>query len=101
MSATPLSSPRGTTQLHVWIDRIQAGDLSARDAPADLARWEAFHEEVNRLPEEEREVFNLLYYAGRTQEEAAAILDISASTVFRRWTAARLTLKSRLGEGGE
>ena len=42
-----------------------------------------------------------LYYAGRTQEEAAAILNISASTVFRRWTAARLTLQSRLGKGGE
>jgi len=31
MSAPTPSNPPGTTQLHVWIDRIQAGDESARD----------------------------------------------------------------------
>jgi len=31
MSDTPPSGPPGTTQLHGWLDRIKAGDLSARE----------------------------------------------------------------------
>src|SRR5215470_8983518 len=34
--------------------------------PAALEGWIAFHEAVNRLPEEEREVVNLLWYGNRT-----------------------------------
>jgi RNA polymerase sigma-70 factor (ECF subfamily) len=56
--------------------------------PGDLERWTAFHEAVDGLPEEEREVVGLLFYHGLTKEQAAALLDVSERTVQRRWRAA-------------
>jgi RNA polymerase sigma factor (sigma-70 family) len=44
------------------------------------------------LPEEEREVFDHLYIHGRSQEEAAQLLDVSVPTIKRRWRSARLLL---------
>jgi RNA polymerase sigma-70 factor (ECF subfamily) len=95
--------PRGLGANHAtWRPEVGTPPEPADDAePADLARWEAFHEEVGRLPPEEREVVDLLFYAGRTQEEAAATLGISESTVYRHWKNARLKLHSRLREGEE
>lgn len=49
------------------------------------------------LPEEEREIFDLLWYQGLTQAEAANLLNISDRTVKRRWQSARLLLHDRLG----
>jgi RNA polymerase sigma-70 factor (ECF subfamily) len=66
------------------------------DDPHDLDQWQAFHEVVARLPEEEREVMGLLYYAGRTQAEAAELLGITVRTVQRRWAAALLRLHGLL-----
>jgi RNA polymerase sigma-70 factor (ECF subfamily) len=60
--------------------------------PADLATWLEFHQRVELLPEEERDVFHLLWYGGLTAEEVADALQISARTVRRRWQAARLAL---------
>jgi RNA polymerase sigma factor (sigma-70 family) len=60
--------------------------------PADLATWVEFHQRVELLPEEERDVFQLLWYGGVSTEEAAEALHVSARTVRRRWQAARLAL---------
>jgi RNA polymerase sigma-70 factor (ECF subfamily) len=64
--------------------------------PAGLASWREFHEQVEALPVEERTVFDLLWYQGLTQAEAAAVLNISLATLKRRWLAARLRLQDRL-----
>jgi RNA polymerase sigma-70 factor (ECF subfamily) len=64
--------------------------------PAQLADWTEFHEQVEALDPEEREVFDLLWYQGLTQEDAAAVLQISLSTVKRRWLAARLRFQESL-----
>jgi RNA polymerase sigma factor (sigma-70 family) len=67
--------------------------------PADLAEWTEFHEQVEALSDEEKEVFNLLWYEQMTQEEAAEALGVTARTVRRRWQDARYRLqKARLGE---
>ena len=67
--------------------------------PAGLADWREFHEQVANLPDDEREVFGLLYYQGLTQDEAAAVLDVSVRTVQRRWQSALLALhRARNGE---
>jgi RNA polymerase sigma factor (sigma-70 family) len=66
-------------------------------APLELAGWTEFHEQVASLPEEECEIFGLLWYHGLTQDEAAEVLDISLSTVKRRWQAARLHLMEIFG----
>lgn len=60
--------------------------------PVDLATWVEFHQRVGELPEDDRDVFQLLWYGGLTPEEAADALHVSARTVRRRWQAARLAL---------
>lgn len=62
------------------------------DLPDGLGDWMAFHECVEALPGEQREVFNLLWYEGLTQPEAAAVLGISLATLKRRWQSARILL---------
>ena len=64
--------------------------------PARLAAWGEFHEQIGALPDEEREVFDLLWYQGLSQAEAAKLLDVSERTVKRRWQAARLALHEAL-----
>ena len=55
--------------------------------PTRLAAWSAFHEAVEQLLDEEREVFDLLWYQGLEQAEAAALLGVTERTVRRRCTA--------------
>jgi RNA polymerase sigma-70 factor (ECF subfamily) len=64
--------------------------------PTDLAGWSEFHETIDGLPPEERETFDLLFYQGLTQEEAAEVLNTSVRTVRRRWQRARLMLDRAL-----
>jgi RNA polymerase sigma-70 factor (ECF subfamily) len=65
--------------------------------PAPLAAWSEFHGAIENLPREQREVFDLLYYQGLTQAEAATILGVSERTVKRRWSEARQALYDALG----
>jgi RNA polymerase sigma-70 factor (ECF subfamily) len=64
--------------------------------PARLAEWGEFHRQVEALPEEERETFNLLWYHDLSQAEAAALLQVSERTIKRRWRSARLLLHRAL-----
>ena len=67
--------------------------------PASLAEWTDFHQQIEALPEEEREVFNLLWYEELTHEQAAEVLGVTARTVRRHWQDARYRLaKARMGE---
>lgn len=75
------------------------GSASECDGPLDTAQWAEFHERVEALPEEEREVFGLLYYERMTQAEAAEVLSVSERTVLRRWHKARLKLREVLADG--
>jgi RNA polymerase sigma-70 factor (ECF subfamily) len=64
--------------------------------PEHLAVWSEFHRLVDTLPEEEREVFDLLWYQEIPQLEAARLLGISEATLRRRWLAARRRLHQSL-----
>ncbi len=64
--------------------------------PENLAAWSEFHAQVEKLPDEERELFDLLWYQGLSQAEAGALLGISERTVKRRWASARLQLHQAL-----
>jgi RNA polymerase sigma-70 factor (ECF subfamily) len=66
--------------------------------PSRLALDAEFHEQIAALPEKEREVFGLLWYQGLTQDEAAIVLQLSRSTVIRRWHSAQLQLREALGD---
>jgi RNA polymerase sigma factor (sigma-70 family) len=64
--------------------------------PSDVLEWSEFHARIESLPDEERETFDLLYYEGLSQPEAAALLQTSLRTVKRRWQGARLMLRKAL-----
>ena len=53
--------------------------------PRSLVQWAEFHEAVEQLPREPREVFELVWYGGLQQKEVAQLLEVSVATVQRRW----------------
>ncbi len=65
--------------------------------PSRLAIWTEFHSQIEGLPDSDRELFDLLWYQGLTQAEAAAVVGASERTVNKRWIAARLRLRDALG----
>jgi RNA polymerase sigma factor (sigma-70 family) len=76
-------------------DTNAGADTSARqhvDLAADtgtgtekLAEWTRFHEVVESLPGDQRELFEMVWYLGLSQDDIAAALDCSSRTVRRRW----------------
>jgi RNA polymerase sigma-70 factor (ECF subfamily) len=60
--------------------------------PGKLAVWTDFHRQVQELPDEEREVFDLVWYQNLKQTEAAELLGVPPRTVMRRWQRACLKL---------
>lgn len=75
------------------------GQLACRDEPPEtLDGWARFHEAVDLLPTDERDVFSLIWYGEATQKEAADLLGISERTVIRRLLGARLLLHETLKE---
>jgi RNA polymerase sigma-70 factor (ECF subfamily) len=66
--------------------------------PAELERWCRFHQEVEKLPEEEREVVSLVYYHGWSQVDVGEVLQVTTRTVRRRWQAAMTRLRYALGD---
>jgi len=69
------------------------------EAETDLGRWTLFHEAIDRLSEDEREIFHLVWYLGADQRTIATLLDCSERTVKYRWRAARESI--RLALAGE
>lgn len=68
-----------------------------RDDPYRLAEWTELHESIANLPEEERELFELLYYQELTQDQAANILEVSVDAVQKRWLKARIKFMAQRG----
>jgi RNA polymerase sigma-70 factor (ECF subfamily) len=62
-----------------------------------LRRWTEFHEAAARLPDGLRAAFDLLWYQGLPQAEAAALLGVAVPTVKLRWMKARLRVQEALG----
>ncbi len=69
--------------------------------PTRLAEWAEFHEYVEQLPDDDRALFDVLWYQGQTLIAAAEILEIPERTLRRRWKSARLTLYRDLIGGPE
>ena len=67
------------------------------EGPIELDSWTEFHDAAAALPDEIREVFNLIWYDGLGQAEAALILGVSLRTVGSRWQKARLSIHRELG----
>lgn len=81
-----------------------ASDAPRRDPsdhtnePSKLAEWCEVHGLIGTLPEAERAVFELLFYQGLPQREAADLLGVNVRTVQRRWYSALALLHGKLGD---
>lgn len=77
-----------------------ANEASASSScdPKSLIDWTEFHSQVEQLPTDDREVFDLIYYQGLSQDDAATVLGISLRTLQRRWQNARLVMRVTLDE---
>lgn len=60
----------------------EAPDIETIDS---LAAWTRLHDVAAGLPDDERELFNLVWYVGAEQREIAALWNCSPRTVRRRW----------------
>jgi len=68
-------------------------DRDPTAGPATLMQWTELHEAIEQLPDDVRTLFDLLYYQGLTQAEAAELLDVSERTIKRRWLSAKMELQ--------
>jgi RNA polymerase sigma factor (sigma-70 family) len=64
--------------------------------PSRLAFWTEFHREVENLPDDQRSVFDLHYFAEFPQAEIARLLEMHPKQVSRLWIAATVGLAERL-----
>jgi RNA polymerase sigma-70 factor (ECF subfamily) len=71
-------------------------DGNVEDAGLDL--WRRFHEAVDQLPTEEREVMGLVFYHGWTQIQIAELFQVDERTIRRRWQSACLQLNRLMGD---
>jgi RNA polymerase sigma-70 factor (ECF subfamily) len=92
--------PHGQGAHHITLnpDQDSPPEAAAQQSldPGRLAVWSEFHQQVEQLPDDERAVFDLLWYQGLSQAEAAEALGVNERTVKRRWQAARLKLHDAL-----
>jgi RNA polymerase sigma factor (sigma-70 family) len=67
-------------------------------AAEDFELWVRFHEAVDALPVEEREVVGLVFYHGWTQVRIAELFDVDERTIRRRWSSACERLRGLVGD---
>jgi RNA polymerase sigma-70 factor (ECF subfamily) len=65
---------------------------TAEEAPEDMEKWCRFHEAVEQLPVEDREIVGLIFYHGWSTTQVAELLQVTARTVRRRWQAVLIRL---------
>lgn len=86
----------------VPIDICTDGDGQAEALPVavadDFDQWVRFHEAVDQLPVEEREVVGLVFYHGWTQVRIAGLFGVDERTIRRRWANACERLRELGGD---
>ena len=65
--------------------------------PKRVAEWGEFHETIEGLPDDQKEIVELLWYHGLTQVAAAEVMGITHKQVRTLWRNARLELHEKLG----
>jgi RNA polymerase sigma-70 factor (ECF subfamily) len=74
-------------------------DVAEPAADDNLERWHDFHEAVQRLPAEEREVMGLVFYHGWTQAQIAELFQTSERSIRRRWQSACFKVDQMVKKG--
>jgi len=76
-----------------------APDQTVEDCdPFGLSVWNEFHSHIESMPVEQRKLFDVLFYQGLPQVEAATVLAVPLRTLRRRWQEARVRLMEDLGD---
>jgi len=75
---------------------ILANAAERSNEPDALQDWVVFHEAIDNLPDDEQEVFTLIWYGGLMRKDVAVLLGIADKTVMRRFHRARLKLQEQL-----
>lgn len=68
--------------------------------PKRVSEWGEFHETIESLPDDQKEIVELLWYHGLTQVAAAEVMGITHKQVRTLWRNARLHLADKLGGDG-
>jgi RNA polymerase sigma factor (sigma-70 family) len=87
--------PEGIARHHATPRPDEIAELEPAGAspdPARLAELAEIHEFIEQLPDDLRDMFDLLWYQELTYAEAAKVLDISERHVGRMWFKAKLEL---------
>ena len=84
-----MPSTEGTGAASRHVDRAAAPGTS-------VDRWTLFHEAIAALPDDQREVFQIVWYLGADQKSAATLIGCSERTVKSRWREAREAVKAAL-----
>jgi RNA polymerase sigma factor (sigma-70 family) len=82
-----------------WINESAIPDQKTTQNTSDWDQWVQFHEGVDRLPMEEREVVGLIFYHSWTHRSIAELLNVSERTIRRRWASACKNLQLLVGKG--
>lgn len=69
---------------------------NAAEPPDPLERWTQFHDAIEALPGELREIFHLVWYLDADQKTIAGLLGCSERTVKSRWREAREAVRAAL-----
>jgi RNA polymerase sigma factor (sigma-70 family) len=91
--------PHVTLDLADDSDRPPPPQVAAPDCRSteDFDLWVRFHEAVDELPVEEREVVGLVFYHGWTQVRIAELFNVDERTIRRRWSSACERLRALVG----
>lgn len=66
--------------------------------PKSNLEWVDFFEILEKLSQENREVFDLIWLQGLDQKQAAKVLGISLRTFIRRWIKSKLEIRKLINE---
>ena len=86
------------------LGRVDGSEVFRSDVAEDpvnsdaesVGSWTRFHEAADALVDEDRELFNLVWFLGLNQEQAAKALGCSVRTISRRWDAVKQRLVVQL-----
>jgi len=84
---------------HVDGQEVFRSDAAEDPVNADtesVNSWTRFHEVADALDDEDRELFNLVWYLGLGQEQVAKTLGCSVRTIARRWDVVKQRLVAQL-----
>ncbi len=90
-----------TNAAHIDGQQVLHSDMAADSADSSAGTdrvnsWTRFHEAAGSLSDDDRELFNLVWYLGLNQEQAAHAMGCSVRTIARRWDIVKRHLVVRL-----